>query len=313
MTGPMAGTARTEEGQADAVNLQALTVDRIIASQGADMFQFQPIPPDTPRLQVNEIERQRQEAIQQLLGFIAQGDQASFTARGNELGLTNSSAAWSAAQESYLNEAWNTGRQEGLEAMQQGDGARASEARQFAAQIVGRIVELQPPEAQAETAERYTRQDYEYYQSACTDDQCRQDLLNAMAGEGYNTSTIADILNELTAQDQNEGGRPVAQLQLGGGMAAQQPMIDAIQRFMRQQLRNLHEMQDQGRQDEEIRRSEAYRRLVASVGSAQRADRMITKSRTGNMDDYTLTESTSIMASSLMRHGYLKITPSKLA
>ncbi len=146
-------------------DFQQAAIQNVVASQGTvPLFQYNPIPDSTPRIEANDLERQRRAAPNQLLGLVASGDETGFTTRANQLGLVDPSASYLTAEQRYLEAARNVGQDSAFTAMQEGRGEDASEARRFTAGTVSRIVAREEtPEAQTATSARLSREDYDNY------------------------------------------------------------------------------------------------------------------------------------------------------
>jgi hypothetical protein len=302
------GLSEREPGaQTDTANLQGLVIDRIAASQG-NLFQFQPIPPNIPQLQRTDLERQRQAAPNQLLGFVAAEDQSGFIARGNELGLVDPSATYRTAEQLYIDAGRNIARPGAYSAMQEGNREEASRNRRFVVALDRREASREEStEAREAFLARRAREDATYYNEICTNDQCRTDLLNAMAAEGYHAQTLMDLSVEwqLGSGDQQQSSR--AQLSLDGGRAFESPVMQAVQEQMREQLAEIRKMQERGASSAEIQRSEAFQQLATTAGVI-RSGQMVNQVGQGEDPGTVARErGDQMLARSLLDNGRLNI------
>jgi hypothetical protein len=314
MSGPMGLSEDRQEEGAHSANFQTLAIQNVLASQqGANLFQFQPIPADIPQLQRTDLERQRQAAPNQLLVFVASGDQDTFTARGNELGLVDPSSTYHTAEQLYLNEARNQSREGARSAITEGNQEARDIALGFLSNVHRRIVgQEETPEERNSTAAQLTREDATYMASSCTNDQCRTDLLNALAAEGFHAQTLMDLSVEWQLGSDDQTQRPNAQLSLDGGRAFEAPIMLAVQEQMREQLDEIRKMQERGASSAEIQRSEAFQQLAAAAGIV-RSGQMVNQVGQGEDPGTVARErSEQMLARSLLDSGRLNvIVPSR--
>jgi cellulose biosynthesis protein BcsQ len=300
--------------EGDEVNVSARfqqeVVQTLATEQGANLFQFQPVPPDTPGMQRTVIEKQRQDSIPELLGYVSRNEKEEFDRRGTEVGLTDPNATWRTAQEAYLQEAKPIFREKAREAQERGDGETASLLRRETATINGRIASQEPtPAEQDAKAASLTREDAEFYAAACDTPECRQDLLNAMTAEGYHTQTLFDLTNEweLPEQKRDESLSGTLSLSMRDRTATQPFIMDVVMQNMRQQLMDMRNMQQEGKSQEEIRRSASYRQFAAANGT-RRADQAMAAMATGQTaDDVATDTSNQIYTRHLLDSGSLHV------